>query len=52
MIRASVQEYAPLTIAQLYLCRWQFELFFKWIKQHLRMKVFFGTSENAVKTLV
>jgi hypothetical protein len=38
------------TIAQLYKCRWQIELFFKWIKQHLRIKSFFGTSENAVKT--
>ncbi len=42
----------PLTIAQLYQCRWQVELFFKWIKQHLRIKVFFGTSENAVKTQI
>ena len=41
-----------LTIAQLYKCRWQVELFFKWIKQHLRIKSFFGTSENAVKTQV
>jgi hypothetical protein len=39
-----------LTIAKLYKCRWQVELFFKWIKQHLRIKAFFGTSENAVKT--
>ncbi len=39
-----------LTIAELYRCRWQVELFFKWIKQHLRIKAFFGTSENAVKT--
>ncbi len=38
------------TIAQAYKCRWQVELFFKWIKQHLRIKAFFGTSENAVKT--
>lgn len=38
------------TIAQLYKCRWQIELFFKWIKQHLRIKSFYGTSENAVKT--
>jgi hypothetical protein len=38
------------TIAQLYHCRWQVELFFKWIKQNLRIKAFFGTSENAVKT--
>jgi len=41
-----------LTITQLYRCRWQVELFFKWIKQHLRIKAFFGTSENAVKTQV
>jgi hypothetical protein len=39
-----------LTITELYRCRWQVELFFKWIKQHLRIKSFFGTSENAVKT--
>jgi hypothetical protein len=41
-----------LTIADLYRCRWQVELFFKWIKQHLRIKRFFGTSENAVKTQI
>lgn len=41
-----------LTIAKLYRYRWQVELFFKWIKQHLRIKSFFGTSENAVKTQV
>jgi len=41
-----------LTIAQMYKCRWQVELFFKWIKQHLRIKAFFGTSENAVKTQI
>lgn len=41
-----------LTIAQLYKCRWQVELFFKWIKQHLRIKAFFGNSDNAVKTQV
>lgn len=40
------------TITELYRCRWQVELFFKWIKQHLRIKAFFGTSENAVKTQV
>ena len=39
-----------LTIAKLYKCRWQIELFFKWIKQHLRIKAFYGTSDNAVKT--
>ena len=41
-----------LTITQLYKSRWKIELFFKWIKQHLRIKAFFGTSENAVKTQV
>jgi hypothetical protein len=41
-----------LTIAKIYKCRWQVELFFKWIKQHLRIKAFFGTSENAVKTQI
>ena len=41
-----------LTIAQLYRSRWQVELFFKWIKQNLRIKTFYGTSENAVKTQV
>ena len=41
-----------LTITELYRLRWQVELFFKWIKQHLRIKSFFGTSENAVKTQV
>jgi hypothetical protein len=40
------------TVAQLYKARWRVELFFKWIKQHLRIKAFFGTSENAVKTQV
>src|SRR5688572_11118024 len=43
---------SAITITELYRCRWQVELFFKWIKQHLRIKVFFGTSENAVKTQV
>jgi hypothetical protein len=42
----------PLTIAQLYRVRWRVELFFRWIKQHLRIKAFYGTSENAVKTQV
>jgi len=41
-----------LTIAQLYKCRWQVELFFKWIKQYLRIKAFYGTSLNAVKTQI
>jgi hypothetical protein len=40
------------TIAQIYKCRWQVELFFKWIKQHLRIKAFYGPSENAVKTQI
>ena len=40
------------TVAELYRCRWQVELFFKWSKQHLRIKSFFGTSENAVKTQI
>src|SRR5210317_2004002 len=41
-----------LTIAELYRCRWRVEIFFKWIKQHLRIKAFYGTSENAVKTQI
>jgi len=41
-----------LTVCQLYKMRWQVELFFKWIKQHLRIKAFYGTSENAVKTQI
>jgi DDE family transposase len=41
-----------LTIAQIYKSRWQVELFFKWIKQHLRIQAFYGTSENAVKTQI
>jgi IS4 transposase len=41
-----------LTITQIYKCRWEVELFFKWIKQHLRIKAFYGTSENAVKTQI
>jgi hypothetical protein len=41
-----------LTICDLYKSRWQVELFFKWIKQHLRIKAFYGTSENAVKTQI
>jgi hypothetical protein len=43
---------SALAIAQLYKCRWQIELFFKWIKQHLRIKAFYGTSPNAVRTQV
>jgi len=45
-------ELPALTIAELYRCRWQVELFFKWIKQHLRIKKFYGTSANAVKTQI
>jgi hypothetical protein len=41
-----------LVVAELYRCRWQVELFFKWVKQHLRIKSFYGTSENAVKTQI
>lgn len=41
-----------LTITQLYRCRWQVELFFRWIKQHLRIKAFYGTSQNAVRTQI
>ena len=41
-----------IVIAKLYKCRWQVELFFKWIKQHLRIKAFYGTSENALKTQI
>src|SRR5437667_457817 len=41
-----------LTIAQIYKCRWQVELFFRWIKMHLRIKAFYGSSENAVKTQI
>jgi hypothetical protein len=41
-----------LTIAEIYKQRWKVELFFKWIKQHLRIKSFFGASENAVKTQI
>ena len=43
---------SALTIAELYHCRWQIELFFRWIKQHLRIKAFYGNSENAVKTQI
>ena len=45
-------ELPAIVIAQLYKCRWQVELFFKWIKQHLRIKAFYGTTENAVKTQI
>ena len=43
---------SAVTVAELYHCRWRIELFFKWIKQHLRIKAFYGTSENAVKTQI
>lgn len=43
---------SPLTIARLYRCRWQVELFFKWIKQNLRIKAFYGTSQNAVRAQI
>ena len=43
---------SPVIIARIYKMRWQIELFFKWIKQHLRIKAFYGTSENAVKTQI
>ena len=43
---------SAFTITELYRCRWQVELFFKWIKQHLRIKAFFGTSQNAVKSQI
>ena len=43
---------AALTVTELFKCRWHIELFFKWIKQHLRIKAFYGTSENAVKTQI
>lgn len=43
---------APLTVAQLYRSRWRVELFFRWIKQHLRIKAFYGHSENAVRTQI
>lgn len=45
-------EVPAITIAELFRCRWQVELFFKWIKQHLRIKAFYGTSKNAVKTQI
>jgi hypothetical protein len=43
---------SALTITQLFQCRWQIEIFFKWLKQHLRIKAFYGTTENAVKTQI
>ena len=50
--RQARQNVELLTITRLYRCRWQVELFFKWIKQHLRIKAFYGTSANAVKTQI
>ena len=47
-----LRRFAALLVVAGYRCRWQVELFFKWIKQHLRIKRFFGTSENAVKSQV
>jgi IS4 transposase len=46
------RELPAVTIAELYRCRWQIELFFKWIKQHLRIKAFYSTSQNAVRTQI
>ena len=48
----SITHLAPATIAQIYKARWEIELFFKWIKQHLKIKTFYGTSKNAVMTQV
>ncbi|MBK8556834.1 MAG: transposase [Lewinellaceae bacterium] len=45
-------EIEALQITKLYKCRWHIELFFKWVKQHLRIKVFWGESANAVKTQI
>ena len=50
--REGLTTLSALLITKLYKCRWQVELFFKWIKQHLRIKKFYGTSENAVKTQI
>ena len=50
--RAFLFTWAASTIARLYKCRWQVELFFKWIKQHLKVKTFLGTSLNAVMTQI
>ena len=44
--------FSALTIAEIFRCRWQIELFFRWVKQHLRIKAFYGNSENAVKTQI
>jgi len=50
LFRTKNFDWPASTVALLYKSRWQIELFFKWIKQHLRIKVFYGTSENAVMT--
>lgn len=52
MFLTNLMTLPTITICELYRLRWQVEVFFKWIKQHLRIKRFFGTSENAVKTQV
>ena len=52
LIFSQVTDHLPMHTFQLYRCRWEVELFFKWIKQHLRIKAFYGTTENAVKTQV
>ena len=52
ILLTNVFQLPAMSIPQLYKCRWQIELFFKWIKQHLRIKHFFGNSPNAVKTQV
>jgi len=52
VFRTNQRTLSALTICALYKCRWQVELFFKWIKQHLRIQRFYGTSENAVKTQI
>ena len=51
-LTTSFQKLPAMTICSLYKARWHVELFFKWIKQHLRIKRFFGTSENAVKSQI
>jgi hypothetical protein len=52
VIKLKVRDMPAFTIAQIYKCRWQVKLFFKRIQQHLRIKAFYGTSENAVKTQI
>lgn len=48
----TISSFKALTIAQLYKCRWQVGLFFRWIRQRLRINAFFGANENAVKTQI